>query len=234
MKVLLILSGIFYSILCVFSIVTGIIYMSGKRKLNPLELSDNFVKKLDTEEKLNNFTRKMGLVTFIVGIVQGITAYSIFIGNNIFFYCISIGFTIFSICSVLFKLKGKINAFPIIKLVFYILILVVLILSLNKRNEIPQDYLFVFNGGSWEVTYSTYIYKIDNGHSNYGFKYINTTNTTKSYGSSEIVQKITKTGTLMWTEEVFTVAKKNNAYSYVLVRGKKYTPEEFAPMFLMD
>lgn len=234
MKILLILSGIFYSILCVFSIVTGLIYMSGKRKLNPLELSDNFVKKLDTEEKLNNFTRKMGLVTFIVGIVQGITAYSIFVGNNIFFYCISIGFTIFSICSVLFKLKGKINAFPIIKLVFYILILVVLILSLNKRNEIPQDYLFVFNGGSGEVTYSTYIYKIDNGHSNYGFKYINTTNTTKSYGSSEIVQKITKIGNLMWTDEVFTVAKENNAYSYVLVRGKKYTPEEFAPMFLMD
>ena len=38
----------------------------------------------------------------------------------------------------------------------------------------------------------------------------------------------------MWTDEVFTVAKKNNAYSYVLVRGEKYTPEEFAPMFLMD
>ena len=93
MKILLILAGLFYSILCVFSIVTGIIYMSGKRKLNPLELSDNFVKKLDTEEKLNNFTRKMGLVTFIVGIVQGVTAHSIFIGNNIFFYCISIGFT---------------------------------------------------------------------------------------------------------------------------------------------
>ena len=62
--VLVILCGIFYSILCVFSIVTGIIYMSGKRKLNPLELSDSFVKKLDTDDKLNKFTVKMGFVTF--------------------------------------------------------------------------------------------------------------------------------------------------------------------------
>lgn len=40
MHALLILSAVFYAVLCVFSIVTGIIYMSGKRKLNPLELSD--------------------------------------------------------------------------------------------------------------------------------------------------------------------------------------------------
>mgnify|MGYP003336152692 CR=1 FL=1 len=32
-KVLVNISGIFYGVLCVFSIVTGIIYMSGKREL---------------------------------------------------------------------------------------------------------------------------------------------------------------------------------------------------------
>ena len=42
----LILCGAFYSILCIFSIVTGILYISGKRELNPIELSDNMVKKL--------------------------------------------------------------------------------------------------------------------------------------------------------------------------------------------
>ena len=125
----LILCGVFYSILCIFSIVTGIIYASGKRKLNPLELSDKFVERLSDEEKLKAFTKKMGWVTFIVGIVQGITALSIFKGYSIILYSIAIGFTIFSICSVLFKLKGKINAFPIIKLAFYLIILIVLLLN---------------------------------------------------------------------------------------------------------
>ena len=51
MKLLLILSGIFYAVLCVFSIVTGLIYMSGKRKLNPLELSDKYVEKICNESE---------------------------------------------------------------------------------------------------------------------------------------------------------------------------------------
>ena len=46
MKMLLIISAIFYGVLCIFSIVTGSIYMSGKKELNPLELSDKFVSKL--------------------------------------------------------------------------------------------------------------------------------------------------------------------------------------------
>lgn len=38
MTVLLCICALFYSVLCVFSIVTGIIYLSGKKELNPLEL----------------------------------------------------------------------------------------------------------------------------------------------------------------------------------------------------
>lgn len=128
MKILLILSGIFYAVLCVFSIVTGIIYMSGKRKLNPLELSDGFVEKLKDGNKLEQFTKRMGFVTFVVGIVQGLTAYAIIWGKGIGFYLLATGFTVFSICSVLFKLKGKINGFPLMKLAFYLAILVVLII----------------------------------------------------------------------------------------------------------
>ena len=126
-NILLILCGVFYSILCIFSIVTGLIYASGKNKLNPLELSDKFMEKLSNVEKLKSFTIKMGWVTFIVGIVQGFTAFCIFKGNNVFLNIFAIAFTIFSICSVAFKLKGKINFFPITKLVFYILILVILL-----------------------------------------------------------------------------------------------------------
>lgn len=127
MKLLLLLSGIFYAVLCVFSIVTGIIYMSGKRKLNPLELSDKYVEKLKNGSKLEQFTKRMGFVTFVVGIVQGLTSYAIILGRGIGFYALAIGFTIFSICSVLFKLKGKISTFPLMKLVFYMAILIVLI-----------------------------------------------------------------------------------------------------------
>ena len=131
-NMLVILCGVFYSVLFIFSIVTGLIYMSGKRELNPLELSDKFVKKLDTDDKLNKFTVKMGFVTFVVGLVQGLSAFAIFRGHNIVLYYIVVGFTIFSILSVLFKLKSKINLFPIIKLIFYVLILIIMFLKSTR------------------------------------------------------------------------------------------------------
>jgi len=127
-KLCLTLSAVFYAVLCVFSIVTGIIYMSGKRRLNPLELSDRFLSRLDTPEKLQRFTVRMGFVTFVVGIVQGATACAIFTTT---LYGLALGFTIFSIASVAFKLKGKINAFPLLKLVAYLAILIALIAGRN-------------------------------------------------------------------------------------------------------
>jgi hypothetical protein len=103
--------------------------MNGKRELNPLELSDKFMEKLSDPERLLKFTKKMGLVTFIVGIVQGITAFCIFKGGNPLLWWFAMGFTVFSIASVAFKLKGKINAFPLLKSIAYICIFVVLILN---------------------------------------------------------------------------------------------------------
>ncbi len=91
-------------------------------------------------------------------------------------------------------------------------------------------------GGSGEITYSTYIYKIDNGQANYGFKYINTTNTTASYGSSEWKVKITGKGEVSWTDDVFLVAKNNGAYQYVNLPNsdKIFSIEDFMVMFMMD
>lgn len=74
----------------------------------------------------------MGFVTFIVGIVQGVTAYAILEGEGLVFFWIALGFTVFSICSVVFKLKGKINFFPLMKLVVYAAILMVLLLPGTK------------------------------------------------------------------------------------------------------
>lgn len=132
MNWMIVLCGIFYSTLCIFSIVTGIIYMKEKRKLNPIELSEKFIKKLDTDTKINKFTTKMGFITLLVGIIQGIAAISLFKGHNKIFYYISLGFTIFSILSVLFKLKSKINTFSLIKFIFYTLILIILLLESTR------------------------------------------------------------------------------------------------------
>ena len=131
-KVLLTICGLFYALLCVFSIVTGLMYASGKKKLNPLELSDKFMSRYDDPDKLKKFTVKMGWVTFIVGIVQGITAFSMILIYYPVCFWIALGFTIFSICSVAFKLKGKINAFPLLKSVAYISILIVLLMGSTR------------------------------------------------------------------------------------------------------
>ncbi len=125
----LLLCAAFYAVLCVFSLVTGAIYMGGRRELNPLELPDSFVESLFDPARRTAFARKMGLVTFVVGIVQGMTSYAMLRAGSPASYWLALGFTLFSICSVAFKLKGKVNAFPLMKLAFYLAITVVLLLG---------------------------------------------------------------------------------------------------------
>ena len=128
--------------------------------------------------------------------------------------------------------------------IFAILIIIVLavgsIIYINKNKttngRIPDGYIAIFHGGAGEITYETYIYKKDNGHANSGFDYINVTNTTVSWGSSECNSKITKRGSVQWTDNVFEVAKENGAYSYVTLPNsdKTYTIEQYMGMFLMN
>ena len=129
MSIPLLLCGIFYAVLCVFSIVTGLMYAGGKKELNPLELSDKFMSRYSDPEKLKRFAVKMGWVTFAVGIVQGITSFAVIRAGSPVLYWIALGFTLFSIASVACKLKGKINAFPILKAAAYAAILIVLLLA---------------------------------------------------------------------------------------------------------
>ena len=128
----LILCGAFYAVLCVFSIVTGIIYMSGKRELNPVELSEKTVSALSGKDRRKRFARVMGLVTFFVGIAQGVTAFAVFKGGHPVWYFIALGFTVFSIISVSFKLKGRVSAFALVKLACYLVILVILLLDSTR------------------------------------------------------------------------------------------------------
>ena len=131
-EILLFLCGVFYAVLCVFSIVTGLIYASGKKKLNPLELSDRFMARLSDPEKLRKFTINMGWVTFAVGVVQGLTAFAIFRRGSAALYALALGFTLFSIASVAVKLKGKLSAFPLLKCAAYLAILAVLLLKSTR------------------------------------------------------------------------------------------------------
>lgn len=134
-------------------------------------------------------------------------------------------------------MKNKKVFLFVVILIIVIFIVSYIIVIINKNNgKIPYDYIAVFHGGSGEITYETYIYKIDNGHLNLGFEYINVTNTTTSWGSDEWNTKITKRGSVQWTDDVFGIAKENNAYSYVTLPNsdKTYTIEEFMKMFLMN
>lgn len=106
----------------------------------------------------------------------------------------------------------------------------------TDNDKIPDGYIAVFHGGSGEITYETYIYKINNKQANSGFNYVNVTKTTTHWGSSEWNTKITKSGSVQWTDNVFEVARENNAYSCVTLpnSNKIYTIEEYMQMFLMN
>lgn len=131
-----------------------------------------------------------------------------------------------------------------IKLIFLILIILLvsviigfcLYLNYKKTSDIPNDYIAIFHSGVGEKTHETYIYKIDNGYAHMGFKYINVTSTTESWGSSNWKYKITDKGEFDWTDGAFIIAKKHGAYSYVTLPNddKIYTIEEFQKMFLMN
>ena len=131
--VLLNLSGVFYGVLCIFSIVTGLLYACNRRELNPIELSDKFVKRLSDSHAKKKFARFMGWVTFAVGIVQGLTAVSLFLKGKASRYFIALGFTVFSIFSVSMKLARRISLFALTKVMAYTGILIVLLFPESRR-----------------------------------------------------------------------------------------------------
>ena len=87
------------------------------------------MEKYKDPEKRRKFAVKMGWVTFVVGIVLGMTSWAVFQKNSPAGYWFALGFTLFSIASVAYKLKGKINAFPVLKCIAYTAILILLLLG---------------------------------------------------------------------------------------------------------
>ena len=128
-------------------------------------------------------------------------------------------------------------------LIIIVLIVSYILVTINKKSrdntdndKVPDGYIAVFHGGSGEITYETYIYKINNKQANSGFNYVNVTKTTTHWGSSEWNTKITKSGSVQWTDDVFEIARENNAYSCVTLpnSNKIYTIEEYMQTLLMN
>lgn len=149
------------------------------------------------------------------------------------------------ICKGDFFMKNKRISWATMIVAITIIIMSGILVTIGKNSEhkmdndkIPEGYIAVFHGSGGEQTYETYIYKNHNDeyHANSGFDYINVTSTIVSWGSSQEEHKITKQGTIQWTEDVFLVAKENNAYSFVTLpnSNKTYTIEEYMDMCLMD
>lgn len=139
--------------------------------------------------------------------------------------------------------KNKKIFWLIVILIIIALIVSYILVVINKNSKdnkdddkVPDGYIAVFHGGSGEITYETYIYKINNQHANSGFNYVNVTKTTTHWGSSEWNTRITKSGSVQWTDNVFEVARENNAYSCVTLpnSNKIYTIEEYMQMFLSN
>lgn len=128
-------------------------------------------------------------------------------------------------------MKNKKIFWMITILIIICLIISFVLLYLNKNNKIPDDYIAIFNGGSGEITYKTYVYQ----KSDSKFYYINVTSTTVSWGSDETTDRVTKRGTVYSKDKILEIAKKNNSYSYVnLQDNESYTIEEFKKIFLEE
>lgn len=134
------------------------------------------------------------------------------------------------------KSKSKLSIILGIVMVVLIVAGAAILLVKARASYIPNNYIAVFHGGVGEETRETYIYKVKNGQANLGFKYINVTSRTKSWGSSEWDSTVTEKGRFAWTDDAFAIAEKNGAYEYVTKPNdeKTYSISEFAERFLLN
>ncbi len=84
--------------------------------------------------------------------------------------------------------------------------------------SVPDDYIAVLRGGVGERTVETYVYEIDGG-----YRYINVTSTTVSWGAAQWNHVVDKTGTVSDREEVVEIARLHGADSFVTYPGS-YDP----------
>ena len=88
----------------------------------------------------------------------------------------------------------------------------------SEVSEVEDGWIAKLNGGSGEITYHTYVYEAENG-----YKYINTTSTTVSYGSPQWTERVIDSGTVSTKEEIVQIAKDNGSKQYVTFPDDKET-----------
>ena len=84
-------------------------------------------------------TAFFGIVTIVVGVLQGLAAFSIWKGKSMLGYRYVIGFTIFSLLSCSSKLFMSVNLFSIAKITAYILVIIILVMSASRAYFRKQD-----------------------------------------------------------------------------------------------
>ena len=116
-----------------------------------------------------------------------------------------------------------------IYIIIGILVVVVgfLFIFLGSNKTLSDEAIAIFHDD--KDTYRTYIYKLDTGQANMGFRYVNAVGRSKSF-------KEMSNGEFDFTDGAFKVAREHGAYSYVTIPGneRKYSIEEFQSMFLMN
>ena len=131
-EILVLCCGIFYSVLCIYSIVTGLLYLRKGNVVNPLELPKSMAARMDDAGYMRRASVFFGWLTVVVGLVQGLSAYCLFFGSFPWQYGVALGFTIFSILSAGTKLVMTFHLFPILKEAAYIGIFAILLLDATR------------------------------------------------------------------------------------------------------
>ena len=128
-----IIAGTIYGALCIFSLTVGIYYMASKASLNQIELNQATVEKLTASLpcSINIF---FGILTFVVGLVQGFSSYCLLGGKRKWMWGFALGFSIFSLISCSSKLFMSVNAFSIVKCCVYIMIIAFHFLKITRKN----------------------------------------------------------------------------------------------------
>lgn len=101
----------------------------------------------------------------------------------------------------------------------FIVIMQIVVISIiyinDEKTIVKEDYIAVFKGETGETVHSTYVYKVKNKNKKISYKYINTISTTDGYDSSNWNETILKKGKTKKVKEIYKIAEKNEAYSYV-------------------
>ena len=104
----------------------------------------------------------------------------------------------------------------------------------NKEtsNDIPTNYIAAFKGETSETVYTTYLYETKKGKK-ITYNYINTISRTNTYDDTSGIEQVTKKGKLKKKNDIYKIAEKNNAYTFVKKKDdeKLYTIEDFKKEF---